>query len=156
MWKYIRIYPSTIQREFMKNRHYPFLVILLAALMLGGCSFSTSSKHSSKSSSSPSRASSARSPEAVTVTSQSFQEDVSSLAILYVGSSGSSTDFRRELGQIAKTHGIADWKNTASTYDAIGHGLKQANIAKQDLESLPFLEGLDFSPYYSRIISSLE
>lgn len=140
----------------MKQRMRIVLSILLVGLLLGGCSFSRSSKHSSKSSSSPCRSSSAKSTESVAVTSSSYQEEVSSLAILYVGSFGSARDFNRELGQIAKSHGIADWKSNQKTYQAVGIGLKRAKVSRDDLPSLDFLNTLIGSPYYQEIIDQVQ
>jgi len=131
-------------------------LLLSCTLLLSGCSFSTSSKHSSKSSSSPSRSSSGGGEESVQQATTSLQEEVEALAILYVGSSGSTTDFQREIGQIAKGHGIVDWENNPRIFSAIGMGLKRAGVAKDAVETLPFLQGLETSPYYPRIMAPFE
>lgn len=141
--------------DTMKINNYSFLLALITCLILSGCSFSTSSKHSFKSSTSPSRSSSKNSTKSVDTTSASYKEDVTSLTILYVGSVGSTRDFQRELSQISKTHGISTWENNPNTYDAIGVGLKKAKVAKSDTATLPFLEGLKDSKYYPRVTASL-
>ncbi len=86
-------------------------------------------------------------------TSSSFNEEITALTILYVGSSGSAIDFQRELGQIGNSHGISDWENTANTYKAIGDGLKRAKVSADTIHTLPFLKGLENSPHYSHVIT---
>lgn len=131
-------------------------LLLTCSLLLSGCSFSTSSKHSSKSSSSPSRSSSGGGEESVQRASTSLQEEVEALAILYVGSSGSATDFQRELGHIAKGHGTVDWESNPRVFSAIGTGLNKAGVTRDSVASLPFLEGLETSPHYSRIMAAFD
>lgn len=146
----------------MAKKQCTTLVIILSCLMLGACSFSTSSKHSSKSSSSPCRSSSRDSGdvgdggEFVKATTNSYQEEIASLTSLHVGSQTDSKDFQRELGQISISYGVADWENRMKTYDAIGMGLQRANVTLAQIDSLEFLQGLSDSVYYSHITMGLE
>lgn len=145
----------------MSNINLSNITILLTCLFFSGCSFSTSSESISTSIdaistsiSSPSNSSSNnQAEEAVKKTSSSFNEEITALTILYVGSSGAAIDFQRELGQIANSHGISDWENTANTYKAIGDGLKRAKVSEETINTLPFLKGLEASPHYSQIIN---
>ena len=133
-----------------------FFLLLAGVLVLNGCSFSTSSKHSSKSSSSPSRSSSGGGEESVHQSATSLQEEVEALTILYVGSSGAATDFQREIGQIAKGHGTVDWENQPIIFSAIGVGLKKAGVTEDAVATLPFLDGLETSANYPRILAAFD
>lgn len=86
-------------------------------------------------------------------TSNSYQEDVAVLTILYVGSTGSSMDYERELTQISNAHGIVDWESKLETFEAIGDGLKRAKVSKDSIETLPFLQGVSNSPHYSQMLA---
>lgn len=135
----------------MTKKCWSILAVVVLCFFVSNCSFSTSSKHSSKSSSSSCRSSSKQGAESANKTSASYQEEVSALAILYVGSMGSTQDFQRELGKVASDHGIIDWQNTESTFKAIGIGLKRAKIPVYNINTLPFLDGLWNSPFYPQI-----
>ncbi len=135
----------------MTQKCWSILAVILICFFASSCSFSTSSKHSSKSSSSSCRSSSKQGEESANKTSASYQEEVSALAILYVGSMGSAQDFQRELSQVASAHGIGDWQNTESTFKAIGLGLKRAKISVDSISGLSFMEGLSSSPFYPQI-----
>ncbi len=140
----------------MKKSSLALIAFLSFCLILSGCSFSKSSKNSSKSSSSPSRSSSGGDKEEVKKTSDSYQEDVAALAILYVGSSDSSLNFQRELSEISSRHGIVDWENNPGTFKAIGVGLKRARVSKDSLQTLPFLQGVSNSHHYSQILAGFK
>jgi hypothetical protein len=140
----------------MKNTWKLFIALLACAALVAGCSFSTSSKHSSKSSSSPSRSSSKGGEESVNKNTVSLKEEVEALTILYVGSSGSAVDFQREISQISKGHGTVDWENNPHIFSAIGVGLNRAGVAKETVKSLPFLQGLDTSLHYPMIIAEFK
>ena len=137
----------------MKKAVQVLIVLVACAMLIGGCSFSKSSKHSSKSSSSPSRSSGKTSEDSAQQTKTSMSEEVQTLTTLYVESAGLSSDFQREIAQIARVHGTVDWENNPHIFSAIGKGLKQAGVAEKDVQSLPFLKGLETSPYYPRIMS---
>lgn len=136
----------------MRHNNLNTITLLIICLAFSGCSFSYSSEAISTSISSPSKSSSSsQGEETVKKTSSSFNEEVTALTILYVGSSGPTVDFQRELGQIANSHGISDWESTANTYKAIGDGLKRAKVSDKTIEVLPFLQGLKGSPHYSQV-----
>jgi hypothetical protein len=127
-------------------------ILLLIAIFLAGCSF----YHSSYSSSSPSRSSSRSSkgsPKEVKATHNSYQEEVASLAVIYVGSQGDSQKFHQELGQIAARHGIADWGSDRATFLAIGRGLKRANVPENSIQYLSFLHGIRALPLYGAVLA---
>ena len=136
----------------MKKSCLVLIGLMVLALVMSGCSFSDSSRHSSRSSTSPSRSSARAGEQQVQKVAQNYQEDVAALTLLYVGSEGSSLDFQRELGQISKSYGIVDWDNTPETYIAIGTGLKRGMISPDAIESLPFLKGLTEGRNYSHIM----
>lgn len=140
----------------MKKSNLALIALLSVCLIISGCSFSRSSKHSSKSSSSPSRSSSGKSQKSVEKVSNSYQEDVAALSILYVGSAGSALDFQRELSEVSSKHGIVDWENNPGTFRAIGVGLKRARVSKDSLQTLPFLQGVSNSHHYSQILAGFK
>ncbi len=147
-------YHKNIRGLAMKKEFWAVVVLMSCCLIISGCSFSTSSKHSSKSSSSPSRSSSGGGDENAAKISNSLDEEVEALAILYVGSSGSAYDFQRELSQIASGHGVVDWEGHAPIYSAIGKGVKRAGVSQKSLATLPFLQGMTTSPFYSKIVDA--
>ena len=138
----------------MKKQLLLPVLLLLCCFIASGCSFSNSSKHSFKSSSSPSRSSSGGAEESASKTVSSLQEDIEALTILYVGSSGSSVNFQRELGQISAGHGVVDWESHPGVFTAIGEGVKRAGVAKESVAALPFLQGMTSSPLYPRIVAA--
>lgn len=139
----------------MTQKCWSILAIIVICFFASSCSFSTSSKHSSKSSSSSCRSSS-KQEESINKTSASYQEEVSALTILYVGSMGTAQNYQRELNQVASAHGIGDWQNTESTFKAIGIGLKRAKISADSISGLSFMEGLNSSPFYPQIIAAYQ
>lgn len=138
----------------MKRVFLTFIVLLSCAMLVSGCSFSKSSKHSSKSSSSPSRSSSKTTQDSAQQAEASMTEEVATLTSLYVKTSGSAIEFQREIGEIAKGHGTVDWENNPHIFSAIGTGVKRAGVAQEDVQALPFLQGLEASPYFPRIMNA--
>lgn len=141
----------------MKRGNLEFFLILclFAALLLSGCSFGDSSY----SSSSPSRSSSKSSkgtPEEVQKSHSRYQEEVSSLAVVYAGSQQDAQSFHRELARISGRNGINDWGNDRNTFLAIGRGFKRANVAKSEIQYFPFLSDLKSLPYYGAIFSGYD
>ncbi len=131
------------------------LFFAFVAFFLSACSFS----HSSYSSSSPSRSSSKSSEgseEQVQETNNSYQEEVSSLAVIYVGSQGDSQGFHRELADISARHGINDWGNDRGTFLAIGRGLSRANVSQDSIQHLSFLHGIKALPLYGAVFAGYE
>lgn len=65
----------------------------------------------------------------------SYAEDVSDLTASHVKSGGSANDLRRDIGSVAKRHGVTDWESNPTTYRAVGAGLKQAGYTQSQVES---------------------
>ena len=148
----------------MSKKSIVLMVILTASMFITGCSFSESSKSFSKSgksisksASSPSRwsaRSSKKNENSVNVASNSFQDEVAALTVLYVKSGGLSQDFQQELSMISSNHGIADWESNTQTYKAIGIGLKKSGISNNSIKNLLFLQTENFNSHYSQILSA--
>jgi hypothetical protein len=116
-------------------------VVLLGILaLMAGCSFSYSSGASSDSSKSSS-ASSGGSETDPKDAKRAFMSDVSA----YTTSAAKGDDaqaYLRELGDIAKRHGITDWERDTATYNAIGTGLRRAGISRDDVKNVYFIQAL--------------
>ena len=134
--------------------HY-FCIFACIAFFLSGCSFADSSYSSSSPCRSSSR-SSAGTSEEVQTTQSSYQEEVSSLTVIYVGSQEDSASFHQELVSISSRHGINDWGNNRGTFLAIGRGLKRAKVPKNSIQDLMFLNELKSLPYYGAIYSGFD
>jgi hypothetical protein len=140
----------------MKRLGNQSLIVLgLVALYISGCSFADSSYSSSSPSRSSSR-SSKGSQEKVQVTHNSYQEEVASLAVVYVGSQEDAASFQRELARISSRHGINDWGGDRETFLAIGRGLKRAKVPKNSIQYLSFLKELKSLPHYGAIHSGYD
>ncbi len=124
------------------------IISLLGILaLLAGCSLSYSSGASSDSSgtsSDSSKSSSASSGGSETEpkdAKEAFMSDVSA----YTTSAAKGDDaqaFMRELGSIAKRHGITDWERDTASYNAIGTGLRRAGIARDEVKNVYFIQAL--------------
>jgi len=114
------------------------LILLLAVLaMLSGCSFSYSSNSSSDSSKSSSTSSGGTeaSPEDA---KKNYINDVSS----YTSNAVKGSDAKKylhELGKIAERNGITDWERNMDTYHAVGTGLRQAGVSKDEVKDIYFI-----------------
>jgi len=135
----------------LKTLHFIGVFLLSCCLCIGGCSFSKSSKHSSRSSSSPCRSSSAQQATDTTASTRSFHEEIAALTTLYVGSAKSAKEFERDLSKISNKYGLVDWSNNPETYRAIGRGLKRAGVPEASITSQPFLQNLNVSQNYPEI-----
>ncbi len=115
----------------MKSRiSFMFYFLLGAAILMAGCSFSYSSgksSDSSKSSSASSGSSDNKSEKAA------YIRDITNLTVAAVKENHPAETYLREIGRIAKSHGITDWEREKSTFTAIGKGLKAAVISDEDL-----------------------
>ena len=132
------------------------MLLLPICLIFSGCSFSRSSKHSSKSSSSPCRWSSRSSKKgqnSVKTASDSYKDEIVALTVLYSKSGGNTQDFQHELSIVSCNHGIVDWENNAQIYISIGIGLKQSGMSEKAIKALPFLQTDNFIDHYSQILS---
>jgi hypothetical protein len=124
----------------------PARVMLIPALLVVvGCSFSTSSQ--SVSTSSASSESSSRSSESSSRSSTSssrsssaaerqgrYREDVRSYTAAHVRSGGAFDAFQKELGDLARSHGLTNWEEDDTTYLGIGAGLGDAAVGQAQLE----------------------
>ena len=140
----------------MKNYFQCSVLVSVALLFLvSACSFS----HSSHSSSSPSRSSSRSSgggEEEVQQTSNKYQDEIATLATVYVDAQGDARSFHRQISNISGRFGINDWGNNRGTFLAIGRGLRRAGVTHQSLEQLPCLDEIRTMPLYSAVISGYE
>lgn len=126
---------------------------MLLIATLAGCSFRSFS-HSSRSSSSPSRSSSRSSrpaDQAVQAEQAGFHEEVSALAVLYVGSGGSAEEFEREIAAAGERNGLRYWEADPGAFAAIGKGLRRAGVKREEIPYIPFLDGLRDSPHFGAI-----
>jgi len=106
--------------------------LLLAAVLLPACSFSTSSKSSSDLASSPS----SLVPSAKDKTKAGFETDVRDYTAEFVKSpDGKLQAFRARLGKIADQYGLTHWDADKSTYVAIGKGLRKAGLSQPQYEA---------------------
>jgi len=108
------------------------ILLIPAFLVLVGCSLSTSSRSSSDSS--DSSESSSRSSTSEERHSR-YREDVRSYTAAYVRSGGQFDAFEKELGELARRHGLTNWEDDQTTYVGIGEGLGDAAVGKAELET---------------------
>lgn len=123
-------------------RIMPKRILLLLAVMsmLAGCSFSYSSGKSSDSCKSSST-SSGGSKESTKEAKTSYMNDVSTYTSSAV--KGDNADYYLEgLSSIAKRHGITDWERDTATYQAIGNGLNQAGITRDEVGGIYFIPAI--------------
>ena len=107
-------------------------LIIPALLILAGCSLSTSSR--SLSDSSDSSESSSRSSTSKERRSR-YREDVRSYTATYVKSGGPFDAFEKELGELARRHGVTNWEDDQTTYVGLGEGLGDAAVREAQLET---------------------
>ena len=108
------------------------ILLVTALLVLVGCSLSTSSR--SASDSSDSSESSSRSSTSKERQSR-YREDVRSYTAAYVRSGGELDAFERELGDLARSHGLTNWEDDQTTYVGVGEGLGDAAVGEAELET---------------------
>jgi len=108
------------------------ILLIPALLVLVGCSLSTSSRSSSDSS--DSSESSSRSSTSKERHSR-YREDVRSYTAAYVRSGGQIDAFEKELGDLARSHGLTNWEDDQTTYVGIGEGLGDAAVGVAELET---------------------
>lgn len=114
------------------------ILLIPALLVLVGCSLSTSSQSSSaafdsSASSSRSLASSSRSSTSTERQSR-YREDVRSYTAAYVRSGGRFDAFQKELGALARRHGLTNWEDDQTTYVGIGEGLGDTAVGEAQFE----------------------
>ena len=116
---------------FKLIKKFSFLALISITILLYGCSFSYSSKSSSKSlqGSSDSVSSIASSPSKSSKKGEKYQQEVLDYTHAYVKSSEADyASFQKGLADIAANQGIVDWEQDPETYIAIGKGLKKAKL----------------------------
>ena len=131
---------------FKHHNIFSFLTVISLALFLHGCSFSYSSKGSSKSlrGSSDSASSIVSSPSNSSKTGEKYQQEIQDYTHAYVKSSEADyASFQKGLTDIADKHGVVDWEHDSKTYIAIGKGLKKAK-----------LEGITYETYKKNLTGS--
>ena len=120
-----------------------FVCVFTLSLVLSGCSISYSLGKSSDSVTSISDSSSPSDDDEKTA----YSQDVRELTVAYIESGQQPDEYMREIGHIARAHGITDWERLHTTYVAIGEGLKRAGIHQAQLQDVGFLKGmLDGNP----------
>lgn len=62
------------------------------------------------------------------VKAEAFYRDVRSLVAVAVRDGATSTRLMREIGSLARSHGVQDWEKMPGTVRAIGGGLKDAGV----------------------------
>ena len=113
---------------------------LIAALLFAGtgCFKSSTSQASSESSSdsvsSPFKWSS-KSSDSSSDDDESAM-DVRDATELWVREGDDVDAFRRDVGRITESHGVTDWESDPRTYDAIGRGLRRAEIEEASARRL--------------------
>ena len=113
---------------------------ILACFSLSACSISDSSKSFSDSSSAICTSSSGE--ELSEDENQSYMNEVRIFTDNIVHTKVTSDDFMRGIARIAKRYGVTNWEFYKETYIAIGKGLKDARVKKEQIETLPILEGM--------------
>jgi len=121
------------------------VLLIVAACLATGCAFSRSvSKSVSKSvrtiSESSSDLFSDSSAKAL------YDSDIKEATCLFAGSNQTSDQYLRMLGSIALEYGITDWEQDATTYHAIGAGLRQAGYSVDDMQNSTFMQPLLTKP----------
>lgn len=69
-------------------------------------------------------------------TSGIYRREVRALTVLAVKEKMDSPTFLREVGRIARSHGIVDWAGMPATVQAIGEGLKEAGVSAEDYRAI--------------------
>lgn len=127
----------------MKTHHKPLRLAAILLVVSAGCSFSTSSKSISDSisgsSGSISDSSTSSSPSDGKATSEPetlYREDVRNLTTAWVQRGGDLPSFQRDLGALARRHGIGDWESAPATWSGIEDGLHAANASRAQRTAL--------------------
>ena len=115
----------------MRARLVLGLVGALVTVSFAGCSVSWSVSKSVRSSSVSSDSSSSSSPGAA---EEAYREDVSDYTRAFARSHGKDfKGFQADVAHLAEEHGITNWEENASTYTAIGDGLRRAEVSDAEL-----------------------
>src|SRR5262245_30440074 len=119
----------------MISRLVATVLLSVMVVPMTGCSISASSWSISKSVRSSSHSSDSSSSSSPGAAERAYRQDVSDYTQAYVKSSGAGdlAGFRANLGKLAEEHGITNWEESPSTYEAIGEGLASAGVTKAGL-----------------------
>ena len=121
---------SNSPRSILDVASLAILGIASLAILLTGCSFSYSSKSSSASSRSSSGSSSgSSSPE------DAYKGDIRDFTAANIQSGGTVDDLRREIGKLAKKHGVTDWESSKLTFEGVGGGLAKAGLKQVGVDA---------------------
>jgi hypothetical protein len=63
-----------------------------------------------------------------------YLEDVRSYTAVNIRAGVELATFEKQLGELARAHGLTDWEEDESTYVGIGEGLSDAAVGKAELE----------------------
>jgi len=114
----------------------PAVLLLALGAAAAGCSTSASSSASSDSSSASSASASPESRE------DAYRDDVRDLTVAHVKAGGPLEAYQRQLGDLARRHGISDWDNHLATYEGmLVSGLKGAFFSLPELAFLNIRKG---------------
>jgi len=116
------------------------ITLLGILVLMAGCSISYSSGKSSDSSKSSSNSSSPSDTDQKDAKT-AYKSDVSAYTTS-AAKDGNAEDYMRELGSIAKRHGITDWERDTATYNAIGSGLRRAGVTREEVKDVYFIKDL--------------
>lgn len=67
---------------------------------------------------------------------EAFYRDVRALVAVCVRENLPSSDLMREIGGLARSHGIPDWQGLPGTVSAIGNGLRDGGLHESQYERL--------------------
>jgi hypothetical protein len=103
------------------------LLLSLAALVMAGCSKSSTSQASSESSSGSSASSSGSSSPSSGPSG--YEKDIRDYTTQWLLSGGDIDAFETRIGEMARKKGITDWHADQKTLQGIGRGLKKAGVS---------------------------
>lgn len=117
------------------------LTILLAvvAVPVSGCSISYSI---GKSSDSVKSISDSSGPSATADNETAYRNDLNDFTVASVQSGQPAEAYLQSVSRIAEAHGITDWEHERNTYLAIGAGLKQAGLGREEVPRLALVRSL--------------
>jgi len=108
----------------------------MVALLGAGCSsISWSSDSISNSLNSISNSSSESSPDGKS-DSAAYRSDVKHLTAAHLRSGGPLEDLERDLGSVAREHGVNDWESDPATFFGVGQGLALADASKARIDAI--------------------
>ena len=110
------------------NRTGAIVAACLSLPLVVGCLSSSTSQGSSESSSDSSGSFSDSSRSSSGESQTSFLRDVRAYAARFAKDGGEVEAFERDLGAIARSHGVLDWEADDGTYRELGGGFAEAGV----------------------------